>query len=102
MAGDPQDWKVMKAYNIQDVNLLEKLYEVLRPWVLQHPNYNLFTEEEVEVCPHCGGDHLQKRGLYHAKTQSYQRYQCMDCGAWSRAKTTILKAEKRKKVLVGV
>jgi DNA polymerase elongation subunit (family B)/predicted RNA-binding Zn-ribbon protein involved in translation (DUF1610 family) len=102
MNNDVADWKVMKAYNIQDVALLEKLYNVLKPWVIGHPNHNLFTAKPVEVCPHCGGDHIQKRGIYHAKTQSYQRYQCMDCGSWSRAKTTMLKPEKRKSVLVGV
>jgi len=102
MDGNPEDWKVMKAYNIQDVNLLEKLYDVLKPWVVGHPNHNLFTPEPIEVCPNCGSDHIQKRGLYYAKTQVYQRYACMVCGAWSRARTTELPKEKRKAVIVGV
>jgi len=102
MAGNAEDWKVMKAYNIQDVNLLKKLYDVLKPWVPAHPNYNLFTTDALEVCPACGSDHLQKRGLYHAKTQSYQRFQCMDCGAWARSRSTTLTKEKRKSVIVGV
>lgn len=102
MKGDAEDWKVMKKYNIQDVVLLESLYDTLKPWIIGHPNHGLFVPKPVEVCPSCGSDHIQKRGLYHAKTQVYQRYQCMDCGAWSRARTTTLGKEKRKSVIVGV
>lgn len=102
MEGNAEDWKVMKSYNIQDVNLLESLYKVIKPWIVGHPNHNLFTSDPVEVCPHCGSEHIQKRGLHHTKTQIYQRYACMDCGAWSRARTTILDKDKRKAILIGV
>jgi hypothetical protein len=102
MAGNLDDWKVMKEYNIQDVNLLELLYKRINPWIVNHPNAGLYTEKALEVCPHCGSEHLQKRGFHYAKTQVYQRYACMDCGAWSRARMTSLKKDKRKVILVGV
>lgn len=102
MEGNENDWKTMKRYNIQDVNLLEGLYQVLKPWIVGHPNHNIFTPNPVEVCPHCGSEHIQKRGYHYTKAQIYQRYACMDCGAWSRARTTKLSAEKRKTVLIGV
>jgi uncharacterized protein YprB with RNaseH-like and TPR domain len=32
MEGNPKSWKEMKAYQIQDVNLLVELYDLLVPW----------------------------------------------------------------------
>jgi len=32
MAGDPKAWVEMKKYQIQDVNLLDELYDILVPW----------------------------------------------------------------------
>jgi uncharacterized protein YprB with RNaseH-like and TPR domain len=32
MAGDKKAWKMMKEYQIQDVNLLVDLYDILLPW----------------------------------------------------------------------
>lgn len=102
MEFNAESWEVMKAYNIQDVNLLERLYESLKPWVVNHPNHALHIDQPIEVCPSCGSEHLQKRGFHYTKTQVYQRYACQACGAWSRAKTTVLNKEKRKAVVVGL
>lgn len=102
MDGDLESWTTMEAYNKQDVVLLEKLYEIIRPWISNHPNHALFTDNELEVCPNCGSEHLQKRGYHYTKTLTYQRVRCMDCGAWSRYKTTNMDKEKRKLILAGV
>lgn len=101
MEGDPRSWNTMRRYNIQDVNLLEEVYERLLPWIHNHPNRALFTSEEGPVCPKCGKSHLQKRGKRYTQTQVYQQYRCMDCGSWSRARATILTPEKRKNLLVN-
>lgn len=87
MDGDPKAWKTMEKYNIQDVLLLEELYERLLPWISDHPNMALYVDANNPVCPNCGGDHLQKRGLAYTTTMTYQRYQCQDCFTWSRART---------------
>lgn len=102
MAGERDAQATMQKYNIQDIALLERLYNICKPWVIGHPNAGLYITNEVIVCPNCGGSHLQSRGLYHAKTQSYRRYRCMDCGKWSRQRTSSLSVEKRKSILVGV
>lgn len=83
MANDPEAWKMMEEYNINDVVLLEKVYGKLLPWIKNHPNQNLFTAGE-HVCPNCGGKHLQKRGTSHTIAGQYQRYRCSSCGTWSR------------------
>ena len=99
MAGDAKAWAEMKRYNIQDVKLLERVYNVLLPWILNHPNQALFIDSANMLCPRCGGSVLTKRGFAHTKTQVYQRYQCNGCGSWSRARSTSLPVDRRKKIL---
>ncbi len=102
MEGVASDWKIMKQYNKQDVVLLERLYQILRPWVQNHPNHGVFTNAVEPTCPNCGSLHVQKRGFHYTKTMTYQRYSCNDCGAWSRARITEVPKEDRVGVLVGV
>ncbi len=103
MDGDDAAWEVMKKYNIQDVNLLEQVYERLKGWIPNHPNVGLFADgPPVQRCPNCGSVHLHKRGHYHTQTMSYQRFNCQTCGAWSRERTNDVPLEKRKVILKGI
>jgi DNA polymerase elongation subunit (family B) len=102
MNGDKKAWVEMRRYNKRDVELLEEVYEKLKPWVPNHPNHALFNDSLERICPNCGGTHLQKRGLYYTKTLTYQRYHCQECGGWSRSRTTNTDVNKRRNVLVGV
>jgi DNA-directed RNA polymerase subunit RPC12/RpoP len=99
MHGNPKDQKVMERYNIQDVLLLEKLYERLLPWINKHPNHGLYTDEERPVCTNCGSRHVVKNGVERLATQAYQRYRCQKCGTPLRGRTTILTKEKRAAIL---
>lgn len=94
---DQDSWRLMERYNKQDVELLERLYRKVLPWIDQHPNENVFNPrpDGVAVCPNCGGASLQKRGTYKTVTQEYVRYACTRCGRWSRAR----KAEKPKRAV---
>lgn len=105
MEGDAESWKEMEGYNRQDVEVLQGVYEKLKPWVPNHPNHALYNDsdsggEPVHICPSCGGHHLHRRGTSKTATMIYQRYQCQDCGAWSRERTNMVSKEKRKTVLV--
>jgi len=77
--------KAMVKYNKKDVTLLEDVYLRLRPYIKNHPNMNLFVDSDVEMCPNCGGKHLQRRGFYTTLKGKYQRLQCTDCGAWTKS-----------------
>lgn len=96
MAGSPEAWSLMKKYNKVDVELLEKVYLKLRPFINNHPNLNLITDKEGCSCPSCQSTSLMKRGFTITKTGKKQRYQCQDCGSWSSGKfeksTNILSA----------
>ncbi len=87
MNGDKDAWKRMEQYNIQDVVLLESLYNSLRPWIRNHPNHNLFADDHV--CPNCASTRLQKRGTAISSTGTYQRYQCASCGTWSQSTKSV-------------
>jgi len=99
MQGDERAWKTMKEYNIQDVKLLEDLYNRLLPWINNHPNHNLYNDDERPVCTNCGSSHVVKVGIERLQTQSYQRYRCQDCGTPLRGRHTILPKEKRMSVI---
>jgi DNA polymerase elongation subunit (family B) len=96
MNGDKKAWEQMAKYNIQDVYITEKLYYFLLPWIKNHPNVGVY-KGIGEVCPNCGGIHLQKRGFTYTGACKYQRYQCQGCKTWSRSKH----AEKQPKVLAN-
>ena len=99
LQGNKQAWRDMKEYNIGDVQGLEEMYWELLPWIRNHPNHNLYGS--VGACPTCGGSHLQRRGFHRNGTTKYQRFQCMDCGKWSRTRFTEITPEERHAVLTG-
>lgn len=81
MAGDEKSWTKMRKYQKGDVDLLEKLFEVLKPWIrMPHP----VTDKAGLVCRNCGDTHLQSRGVQRTLQGEYPRYQCMKCATWMR------------------
>lgn len=88
MEGDAKAWTKMRKYNIQDVLLTEKLYDVLIPWIKGGLNHGLFSEEMN--CVKCGSFDLIKRGFATTNTGRYQRWQCSDCGGWNQEKKSVI------------
>lgn len=83
MAGEEKAWREMKKYQIQDVDLLVDLYEILKPWIPNHPNMNLTSKSDG--CISCGSLNLHNRGYSLTNTGRYARYCCKECGKWQRA-----------------
>jgi len=101
LKGNPAAWKAMRTYNEQDVRALEALYIKLRPWIGGHPNVAAYVDPERATCPKCGSHHVQRRGHVFTQTSKYQRYQCRDCGGWSRGRLTQNSKEVRKNLLIN-
>jgi hypothetical protein len=100
LEGDQEALDYMVKYNEHDVEILEEVYLKLRPYIKNHPNYNLYIDSETPVCPHCGGSHLSHVGYYYyTPTGKYKDYRCDDCGALSRERKTIL--QNRKNILIS-
>lgn len=82
--GEPKARKEMERYNKQDVVLLLDLYNALKPWIVRHPNMGLYEDDDAERCTRCGSTELQRRGVHRTSAGVFQRYQCQECGGWSR------------------
>jgi len=93
MAGNETAWRKMKRYNKQDVNLLEKLYVKLRPYLHNHPNMALLNDKP-NSCTKCGSSHLKSHGWSYTRTKAYRRFKCQTCGGIS----TSTKAEVGRQV----
>lgn len=85
MDGDPEAQERMRAYNIQDVVILEELYDRLRPWIPNHPNLNMWRTQRVSGCDRCASVDLEDAGYYYTKTRAYAQFRCRSCGAHTRA-----------------
>lgn len=83
MNNESEAWKQMEEYNKNDVILLEKVYNKLKPWIKGHINYSLYSEYSL-VCPNCGSKRYHRRGFQYTNSCKYQRYQCQDCSNWFR------------------
>ena len=95
MNHDPEAWVEMEEYNRQDVILLEEAYKKFKPWIKDHPNYQLYSEES-DVCPRCGtSGTLKARGYAYTAAGKYQRFRCSSCGGWSRG-TKLVSSQKTK------
>lgn len=81
LKGDVKAIRAMVSYNKQDVVLLEKVYQRLKPFASAHLNRQLVGDIG---CPRCGSMHTTKQGTHKALTRTYQRYQCQACGGWFR------------------
>ena len=79
MNGEPEAWAKMKKYNQHDVELLEKVYYIMRAWDKNHPNVN---QGNLEACPKCGSQKIQRRGFSYTLLRRKQRYQCRECLGW--------------------
>lgn len=71
-----------------DVLALEDIFKRIRPWLDNEPNRGMFTGEH-DNCPTCGADALQRRGVQVTALRTFQRYQCLGCGRWTRSTRSI-------------
>lgn len=96
---NPKAWAEMRKYNIRDVEATEKLYLRLRPWTEGHPNVAAYGDMCKHQCPKCGSTRLQKRGESVTQAGRYHRFQCSECGGWSRARLALANLAQRRRLL---
>lgn len=103
LRNDPEAWKEMREYNIDDIKVLELLYLKFLPYMRFHPNVNVYDDEHDDVkCPKCGSNHIHRRGYAHTNVGRYHRFQCNDCGGWGRTRVQDIDKNARKNIIVGV
>lgn len=96
MTGSPKKKTVglLKKYNNQDVNLLEKIYLAMRPYMQSHPNLGDLTQIDG-VCPKCLSADLKLEGTHARRNGRVQSYSCNNCGGWCND-NSIIKPGGRK------
>lgn len=102
-AGEEKGLLEMQNYNIHDVELLEKIYLKLRPWIKSHPNLGLFNVSDGAVCPNCGSSDITwiPNQFYYTQVSKFPIFQCT-CGAYGRSKKSVLTPDERKSLVVGL
>lgn len=78
----------MLKYNKMDVMVLEEVYYKIRGWIKNHPNFNLYADSPEGSCSTCLSTNLVPNGSYVTTVNMYPSFQCQDCGAFSRPKTS--------------
>jgi predicted RNA-binding Zn-ribbon protein involved in translation (DUF1610 family) len=100
MNGDPKGQALMEKYNRKDIKVLEDIYEKLLPWIPNHPALNHYGDAEAHSCPNCGSTKLHRRGTHKTKVSTFQRFQCTNCGSWSRSRVADRLAPKPSTVTI--
>ena len=79
---DPEAWEEMIDYCVGDVELTEKLYYRVLPWIEGHPSVTPYLDLPAGVlaCTKCGSQELTKDGFAYTNVSVYQRYRCRSCG----------------------
>lgn len=85
--GDAAARKRMEKYCVQDVKLLELVYQRLKPYITNHPHLGKAGGQ----CPQCQSTNLQSRGYRRTRMFKIQRVQCQDCGGWHTGKKEAIK-----------
>lgn len=82
-AGDKGALKYVEEHAAQDVIVLAQAYDKMRPLITTGPNLALLQGITSPLaCSVCASQKVQRRGTRVAKTNTYVRTQCQDCGHW--------------------
>jgi len=101
LKGNPKAWACMKKYNKRDITGCEKMYLAMRPYYVGHPNVAAYYDDDAMRCPKCGSIHQRDAGPVYTQTGQYTRYQCIDCGGFSRSRYTLNSKSKRQSLLAN-
>ncbi len=100
MRGDEDALKRMLEYNVQDVSLLEKVYNRIKHMDSKPVNLGLFYDDNEHRCPVCGSSDVEYTGnSVYTQVSEFKEVQCGDCGHRSRERKAINSKEKRSSLL---
>lgn len=77
--GDTKALKEMRAYNEQDVILLEHVFHAMTPYAKKLPRLVDAAEWRQELCPYCGSEERKPSGVYRTGVNTYPKFQCGKC-----------------------
>ena len=81
--GSTKDLRYIEKHCIQDIKVLEEVYEQLAP--LYDPVASIAVKlDRPDQCPICSSGRVWRRGSIVTRARVFGRYQCQGCGAWFR------------------
>lgn len=91
--GDEDSLKYMSSYNAKDVEILEQVYIIMRPWIKNHPNCGNLLSSTEPICSICSSKKLEliPDKYYYTSIGKYELYRCKDCGSISRGRVNLNK-----------
>lgn len=89
-------WEEMEEYNKGDVLSLQELYEVFLPWDDRLPNFDLYTDEVLDM------DDWVEIGYHYTNLGKYAKYRNVNTGQQRRGRTNLLSKEKRQQLLANI
>jgi hypothetical protein len=89
--------KVMKEYNIHDVELTAGLFEEYLPWLSINLSLYESHDDDLLHCTKCDSTNLKRDGVKYFVTLAgaYQLHRCKDCGSTSKGKRSLRTTELR-------
>ena len=91
LKGDAEALNYMCEYNKVDVEILEKVYIKLRPWIKNHPNLGNILESRDNRCSLCSSKDIKiiPDKYYYTLVGKYPIYRCSKCGGISRGRKSL-------------
>ena len=102
LQGDEEAIKEMVEYNKQDIVISEDVMLKLRPFDQSPTNLSVYMKDGVAGsphCPKCNSNSIQKRGYSYTTAGKFQRYQCQNCGGWSRGRENLMSKKHTGKTI---
>jgi len=101
LAGNQKSLDEMLAYNLEDVDLLYRVYMRLRPHDIRPVNAGLFNSKEHSVCPCCGSKDVHETdNVVYTQLSAFKEVECHTCGSRNRSRVSSTSTTKRKLLLV--
>ena len=98
---EPEAFKILKEYNIQDVITLEACWNSLRQF--SGVNLGVLAQDTVPVCPSCASTNVRRTTpIATPGGMLYDGWRCLNCRGFSRGRKTILEPNNRTNILSKV
>ena len=94
LKGNLGAWQEMEEYNVHDVLSTEELYTIMRPWMNNHPNLNVYSDSEDTICT-CGHNDWSHSGYHCTNLSKFDKFRCNNCGSEVRGRVNLLSKDKR-------
>lgn len=103
MEGSTQAFLDMETYNRGDLDALEDVYLLFRPYMKGHPNVQLYYPDVLHRCTKCGSVDIQpEQEKYCTGISVFDTVRCGSCGAVHRTRKNVRTTEQLQATLVGV